>query len=96
MGKIPSIRTKNKMGDSDSGGSSIYTGRSIWLTLALCCGAVGCTTVKKAAVVATGAAVGATAGTVLSGGCDCTDSGSHDNCFCGRCGNGDISSDIGE
>ena len=68
MGKIPSIRTKNKMGDSDSGGSSIYTGRSIWLTIALCCGAVGCTTIKKAAVVATGAAVGATAGTVLSGG----------------------------
>ena len=68
MGKIQSIRTKNKMGDSDSGGSYIYTGRSIWLTIIGCCFAVGCTTVKKATVVATGAAVGATAGTVLSGG----------------------------
>ena len=31
-------------------------------------GAIGCGTIKKAGVVATGAAVGATAGTVLSGG----------------------------
>ncbi len=31
-------------------------------------GLVGCTTIKKATVVATGAAIGATAGTVLSGG----------------------------
>ncbi len=31
-------------------------------------GLVGCTTVKKATVVATGAALGATVGTVLSGG----------------------------
>ena len=68
MGKVPSVRAKGKVGDSDSGGSSIYTGRSIWLTLAICCGAVGCTTIKKAGVVAAGAAVGATAGTVFSGG----------------------------
>jgi len=68
VGKVPSIRTKNKMGDSDRGGSFIHTGRSIWLTLAICGIAVGCTTIKKAGVVAAGAAVGATAGTVLSGG----------------------------
>jgi hypothetical protein len=36
------------------------------LGLSLCL--VGCTTIKKATVVATGAALGATAGTVLSGG----------------------------
>ena len=68
MGKVPSVRAKGKVGDSDRGGSFIYTGRSIWLTIALCCGAVGCTAIKKAGIVATGAAVGATAGTVLSGG----------------------------
>ena len=68
MGKVPSIRTQSKVGHSDRGSSFIYTGRSIWLTIALCCGAIGCTTVKKATVVATGAALGATAGTVLSGG----------------------------
>ena len=68
MGKVPSIRTKSKVGHNDSSGSSIRTGRSIWLTIAICCGAIGCTTIKKAGVVAAGAAVGATAGTVLSGG----------------------------
>ena len=68
MGKVPSIRTKSKVGHNDSGSSSIRTGRSLWLTIAICCGAVGCTTIKKAGVVAAGAAVGATAGTVLSGG----------------------------
>jgi uncharacterized protein YceK len=56
------------MGNSNSSGSSIRAGRSIWLTIAICCGVIGCTTIKKATVVATGAAVGATAGTVLSGG----------------------------
>jgi hypothetical protein len=68
VGKIPSVRAQNKVGRSDSSGSSIRAGRSLWLTIALCCGAIGCTTVKKATVVAAGAAVGATAGTVLSGG----------------------------
>ena len=68
MGKVSSIKSESKVGHNDSGGSSIRTGRSIWLTIAICCGAIGCTTIKKATVVATGAAVGATAGTVLSGG----------------------------
>ena len=68
MGKVPSIRTQSKVGHSNNSSSSIRTGRSIWLTIAICCFAVGCTTVKKATVVATGAALGATAGTVLSGG----------------------------
>ena len=68
MGKVPSIRTQSKVGHNDSSGSSIRTGRSIWLTIALCCGAIGCTTIKKAGVVAAGAAVGATAGIALSGG----------------------------
>ncbi len=68
MGKVSSIRTQSEMGHNNSSGSSIRTGRSLWLTIALCCGVIGCTTVKKATVVATGAALGATAGTVLSGG----------------------------
>ena len=68
MGKVSSIKSESKMGHNDSSGSSIRTGRSLWLTIALCGLAVGCTTVKKATVVATGAALGATAGTVLSGG----------------------------
>jgi len=42
--------------------------RSRHLTLVTVLGLVGCTTIKKATVVATGAAIGATAGTVLSGG----------------------------
>jgi len=68
VGKVPSIRTQSKVGHSNSSSSSIRTSRSIWLTIAICCGAIGCTTIKKAGVVAAGAAVGATAGTVLSGG----------------------------
>jgi hypothetical protein len=68
VGKVPSIRTQSKVGHSNNSSSSIRTGRSIWLTIAICCFAVGCTTIKKATVVATGAALGATAGTVLSGG----------------------------
>ena len=46
--------------------------RSPWysrhLTLITVLGLAGCTTLKKSTVVATGAAIGATAGTVLSGG----------------------------
>ena len=42
--------------------------RSRYLTPLTLLGLVGCTTIKKATVVATGAAIGATAGTVLSGG----------------------------
>jgi len=68
VGKVSSVRTQSEVGDSNSSGSSIRAGRSIWLTIAICCGVIGCTTIKKATVVATGAAVGATAGTVLSGG----------------------------
>ena len=68
MGKVPSIRTQSKVGNRNNSSSSIRTSRSLWLTIAICCGAIGCTTVKKATVVATGAALGATAGTVLSGG----------------------------
>ena len=68
MGKVSSIKSESKMGHNDSGGSAGRSRRSIWLTLAICCGAIGCTAIKKAGVVAAGAAVGATAGTVLSGG----------------------------
>ena len=68
MGKVSSIKSESKMGNHDSGGSFGSPRRSIWLTIALCGLAVGCTTIKKATVVATGAALGATAGTVLSGG----------------------------
>jgi len=68
VGKVPSIRTQSKVGHNDSSSSGVRAGRSIWLTIAICCGAVGCTAIKKAGIVATGAAVGATAGTVLSGG----------------------------
>ena len=68
MGKVPSIRTQSKVGHNDSSGSSIRTGRSIWLTIAICCGAIGCTTIKKAGIVGLGAGVGAIAGTALSGG----------------------------
>jgi len=42
--------------------------RSRYLTPLTLFGLVGCTSIKKATVVATGAAIGATAGTVLSGG----------------------------
>ena len=68
MGKVSSIKSESKVGYNDSGGSGVRAGRSIWITLALCCGAVGCTAIKKAGIVATGAAVGATAGIALSGG----------------------------
>ena len=68
MGKVPDIRCKSEVGNCNSDSGAVRTRRNLWLTLAACCLAVGCTTVKKATVVATGAAVGATAGTVLSGG----------------------------
>ena len=68
MGKVSSIKSESKVGVDDSGSSAARSRRNLWLTLAGCCFAVGCTTVKKATVVATGAAIGATAGTVLSGG----------------------------
>tara|TARA_R110002110_G_scaffold6544_1_gene32719 strand:+ start:452 stop:892 length:441 start_codon:yes stop_codon:yes gene_type:complete len=68
VGKVSSVRTQNEMGNSNSSGSSIRTGRSIWLTIAICCGAIGCTTIKKAGIVGLGAGVGAIAGTALSGG----------------------------
>jgi len=68
VGKVSSIRTQSEVGHSDSVRSSIRTRRNLWLTLAICGISVGCTAIKKAGIVATGAAVGATAGTVLSGG----------------------------
>ena len=68
MGKVPIIRCESEVGNCNSDSGDVRTRRNLWITLAACCLAVGCTTVKKATVVATGAAVGATAGTVLSGG----------------------------
>ena len=68
MVKVSSVRTQSEVGYCDSIRSSVRTRRNLWLTIAICCGAIGCTTIKKAGVVAAGAAVGATAGTVLSGG----------------------------
>jgi len=44
-----------------------HSSRSVCICLSLL-GLVGCGTIKKAGIVATGAAVGATAGTVFSGG----------------------------
>ena len=32
---------------------------------------------------------GCTCGDCLIGGCSCTDTGSHDDCLCSRCGDGD-------
>ncbi len=61
---MESTTKKNKDVDSNWRGR-IY--RSLcYLGIAL--GVIGCGTIKKAGVVATGAAVGATAGSVLSGG----------------------------
>jgi hypothetical protein len=68
VGKVSSIRTQSEVGNSNSSGSSGSPRRSLWITLSLCCLVAGCTTLKKATVVATGAAVGATVGTVFSGG----------------------------
>ena len=66
MGKVNGIKSKSEVGNNNSGSGRNRSRRNLWLTLAGCCFAVGCTTVKKATVVATGAAIGATAGTVLS------------------------------
>ena len=68
MVKVQWFRRKDSRGNCSSDSGNVRTRRNLWLTIALCCGAIGCTTVKKATVVATGAALGATAGTVLSGG----------------------------
>ena len=68
MGKVPNIRPESEVGNRRSDSSNVRTRRNLWLTIIGCCFAVGCTTIKKATVVATGAALGATAGTVLSGG----------------------------
>ena len=68
MVKVQWFRRKDSSRNNCSDSSTVRTSRNLWLTLALCCGAVGCTAIKKAGIVATGAALGATAGTVLSGG----------------------------
>ena len=68
MVKVQWFRRKDSSRNNCSDSSTVRTSRNLWLTLALCCGAIGCTAIKKAGIVATGAAVGATAGTVLSGG----------------------------
>ena len=68
MGKIQSVKSESKVGNSHSSGSSHRTVRNVWLTIATSACLVGCGTIKKAGIVATGAALGATAGTVFSGG----------------------------
>jgi len=68
VGKIQKPKPKSKVGGSDSSGGPCRTIRNVWFTIAGCCFLVGCGTIKKAGIVATGAAVGATAGTVFSGG----------------------------
>jgi hypothetical protein len=66
--KVQWFKRKDSSRNNCSDSSTVRTSRNLWLTLALCCGAVGCTAIKKAGIVATGAAVGATAGIALSGG----------------------------
>ena len=61
---MESITKKNK--DVDYGWRGRVYRSLCYLGIAL--GVIGCGTIKKAGVVATGAAVGATAGSVLSGG----------------------------
>ena len=61
---MESITEKNK--DVDYGWRGRVYRSLCYLGIAL--GVIGCGTIKKAGVVATGAAVGATAGSVLSGG----------------------------
>ena len=68
MGKVNGIKSESEVGNNNSDSGRNSSRRNLWLTFAGCCFLIGCTTVKKATVVATGAAVGATAGTVLSGG----------------------------
>jgi len=43
-----------------------------------------------------GSGSGCDCGGCLVGGCPCADSGSHDECICGRCGYRDIPQDGGE
>ena len=68
MVKVQWFKRKDSSRNNCSDSSTVRTSRNLWLTIIGCCFAIGCTTVKKATVVATGAALGATAGTVLSGG----------------------------
>lgn len=68
MGKIQTVKPKSKVGYSDSGSSYRSRCRNLGITLATSACLVGCGTIKKAGIVATGAALGATAGTVFSGG----------------------------
>ena len=68
MVKVQWFRRKDSSRNNCSDSSAVRTSRNLWLTLAICGFAVGCTAIKKAGIVATGAALGATAGTVLSGG----------------------------
>ena len=68
MVKVQWFRRKDSSSDSCSDSNTVRTRRNIWLTIVICGLAVGCTAIKKAGIVATGAALGATAGTVLSGG----------------------------
>ena len=68
MGKIQTVKPKSKVGYNDSGSSYRSRCRNLGITLATSACLVGCGTIKKAGIVATGAALGATAGTVFSGG----------------------------
>ena len=68
MGKIQTVKPKSKVGNSSSGSSYRSRCRNLGVTLATSACLVGCGTIKKAGIVATGAALGATAGTVFSGG----------------------------
>ena len=68
MEKIQRVKPESKMGYNDSGSSYRSRCRNLGITIAGCLFLVGCGTIKKAGIVATGAAVGATAGTVFSGG----------------------------
>lgn len=68
MGKIQRVKPKSKVGYNDIGSSYRSRCRNLGITLATSACLVGCGTIKKAGIVATGAAVGATAGTVFSGG----------------------------
>ena len=68
MGKIQTVKPKSKVGNSSSCSSYRSRCRNLGITLATSACLVGCGTIKKAGIVATGAALGATAGTVFSGG----------------------------
>ena len=68
MGKIQKPRWKSKDRNCRRFGGIRNSLRNLGITFAGCLFLVGCGTIKKAGIVATGAAVGATAGTVFSGG----------------------------